>query len=145
MTPSAALTALIARLAAAGLTQAKSPLGVVNSSAPQIDRSFSVRQVGIGPSSSPGRGRADVPGLRVAHRLNVELGHRLKPNAGQEAISQALTDIHSVMKYIALPGTSLTTGVAIEFGQSATEYHGGGAYLIQRFQLSLIYDLSLVI
>lgn len=145
MTPSAALTALIARLAAAGLTQAKSPLGVVNSSAPQIDRSFSVRQLSIGPSASPGRGRADIPGLRIAHRFNVELGHRLKPNSGQEAISQALTDIHSAMKYIALPGTSLTTGVAIEFSPSSTEYQGGGAYLIQRFQLSLIYDLTLVI
>ncbi len=145
MTPDAALTAVIARLTAAGLTESKSPLGVVNSSAPRIDRSFSVRQTSIGPSTSPGRSRPDVPGLRVAHRFQVELGHKLKPNAGQEAISQALSDIHSAFKYIAQFGTTLTTDAAVEIGTSSTEYAGGGAYLVQRFQLTVIYNLTLVV
>jgi hypothetical protein len=145
MTPSAALTAIIARLEAASLTKAKSPLGVVNASAPQIDRSFSVRQTSIGPAPSPGRGRPDVPGLRVAHRFTVELGHRLKPNSGQEAISQALTDLHSAWKYLSQYNTTLTDGAAIEIGSTSTEYAGSGAYLVQRFPLTIVYNLTLVV
>ena len=145
MTPATALTAVIARLTAAGLTEARSPLGVVNASSPRIDRSFSVRMTSIGPSSSPGRARPDVPGLRVAHRLLVELGHKLKPNAGQEAISQALSDMHSAFKYLSQFGTTLTEDAAIELGTSSTEYAGGGAYLVQRFQLTVIYNMTLAV
>ena len=145
MTPDSALTAVIARLTAAGLTKAKSPLGVTNASAPQIDRSFSVRQISIGPSSEPGRQRPDVPGVRVAHRFQVELGHKLRPNAGQEAISQALSDIHSAFKYLSQFNTTLTAGAAIELGTSSTEYAGGGAYLVQRFPLTVIYNMTLVV
>ena len=145
MTPDGALTAVIARLTAAGLTEAKSPLGVVNASSPRIDRSFSVRQTSIGPSTNPGRARPDVPGIRVAHRFQVELGHKLKPNSGQESISQALSDVHAAFKYISQFGTTLTTGAAIEIGTSSTEYAGGGSYLIQRFPLTVIYNLTLAI
>jgi len=145
MTPATALTAVIARLTAAGLTEARSPLGVVNASSPRIDRSFSVRMTSIGPSSSPGRARPDAPGLRVAHRLLVELGHKLKPNAGQEAISQALSDMHSAFKYLSQFGTTLTEDAAIELGTSSTEYAGGGAYLVQRFQLTVIYNMTLAV
>jgi hypothetical protein len=145
MTPATALTAVIARLTAAGLTEARSPLGVVNASSPRIDRSFSVRMTSIGPSPNPGRARPDVPGLRVAHRLQVELGHKLKPNAGQEAISQALSDMHSAFKYLSQFGTTLTEDAAIELGTSSTEYAGGGAYLIQRFPIAVIYNMTLVV
>jgi hypothetical protein len=145
MTPPAALTAVIARLVASGLTKAKSPLGVTNASSPQIDRSFAVRMISIGPSSDPGRQRPDVPGVRVSHRFQIEVGHKLKPSSGQEAISQAMTDIHSAFKYLSQFGTTLTTTAAIELGTSSTEYAGGGAYLVQRFQLTVIYNLSLVV
>ena len=145
MTPAAALTAVIARLTAAGLTEARSPLGVVNASSPRIDRSFSVRMTSIGPSVSPGRARPDIPGIRVAHRFQVELGHKLKPNAGQEAISQALSDMHAAFKYLSQFETTLTTGAAIELGTSSTEYAGGGAYLVQRFPLTVAYNLTLVV
>ena len=63
-----ALTALIARLNAAGLNQARSPLGVRNESAPRIDRSFAVLLNGIDPPDMRGRDR-----YRAGYRFTVEL------------------------------------------------------------------------
>jgi hypothetical protein len=145
MTPNAALTAVIARLTAAGLTQARSPLGVAKASQQRINRSFSVLPQGLGPSSSPGRGKPTVPGLRVEQTFNVQLGHQLKPGDGQEAPSQALQDLQLAWKYISANGTTLTTEGAIIFSPAAHTYDGGGAFVITSFQLRVTYEMSLAI
>ncbi len=145
MTPDTALSAIIARLEAAGLTKAVSPLGVSNSSAPQMNRSFSVRMLSLGPSSNPDRFKPTVAGLRVNNRFQIELGHRLNPNSGQTAISQALQDLYKAIKYLDADGTSLTQTGAISVGASSAEYASGGAYYIQRFSLDVVYNLSMVI
>lgn len=144
MTPAAALTATIARLnAVSGLVEARSPVGVRNESAPRINRSFSVKVEGLSPAAETSRGRSDIPGLRIAQRLRVELCHQLKPNSGQEAPSQALSDLHSVLKSISTPDTTLTQTANVDAGSVGADYAGGGAYLIQAFSLDVIYELDL--
>ena len=145
MTPDSALTAIIARLEAAGLTKAVSPLGVSNSSAPQMNRSFSIRMISLGPSANPDRFKPTVAGLRVSNRFQIELGHRLNPNSGQTAISEALQDLHKAIKYLDVNGTTLTQEGAISVGASSAEYASGGAYYIQRFPLDVVYNLTMVI
>ena len=145
MTPDSALSAIIGRLEAAGLTKAVSPLGVSNSSAPQMDRSFSVRMLGLGPSANPDRFKPTVAGLRVNNRFQIDLGHRLNPSSGQTAVSQALQDLHSSLKYLDVSGTSLTQAGSITIGGSSAEYASGGAYLIQRFTIDVVYNLSMVV
>ncbi len=145
MTPNAALTAVVARLTAAGLVQARSPLGVSNASSQRINRSFSVRPQSVGPSSSPGRGRPNAAGLRVTQAFNVQLGHQLRPADGMEAPSQALQDYHAALRYLSAEGTTLTQEGAIIFGQASHSYVGGGAFLITSFTLNVSYELSLVI
>lgn len=144
MTPAAALTATIARLSAvSGLVEARSPVGVRNESAPRINRSFSVKVEGLSPAAETSRGRSDTSGLRIAQRLRVELCHQLKPNSGQEAPSQALSDLHSVLKSISTPDTTLTRDANVDAGSVGADYAGGGAYLIQAFSLDVIYELDL--
>lgn len=145
MTPNAALTATIARLTAAGLTQARSPLGVTRASSQRVNRSFAVLPAGLSPSSNPGRGKAAADGLRVEQTFRIELGHSLKPGDGQEAPSQALQDLHLAMKYLSANGTTLTTDAAILFSPASQNYDGGGAFMITSFNLRVIYPLSLVI
>ena len=145
MTPDTALTAIIARLEAAGLTKAVSPLGVSNSSAPQMNRSFSVKMSSLGPAPNPDRFKPTGAGVRVSNRFQIELGHRINPNSGQTAISQALQDLHKAIKYLDVSGTSLTQKGAISVGSSSSEYGSGGAYYIQRFTLDVVYNLSMVI
>jgi len=145
MTPDGALTATIARLTAAGLKEARSPLGVRNESSPRLDRSFSIRIGTLAPASAPSRGKADVVGLRVTQRLTVELCHQLKPNSGQAAPGQALSDLHAAMRYLSVGGTTLSTGAAIDIGSASAEYVGGGAYMIHAFSLGLTYNLTLVV
>ena len=145
MTPAAALTALVARCNSAGLVEARSPLGVTKASQQRVNRSFSVLPQGLAPSSSPGRGRPAVDGLRVDQTFKVELGHQIKPGDGQEAPSQALTDLHTVMKYISANGTTLTTQGAIIFSPATHAYQGGGAYMITTFTLRVTYEITLVI
>ena len=145
MTPDSALTAIIARLEAAGLTKAVSPLGVSNASAPQMNRSFSVKMQSMAPASSPDRFKPTVAGLRVSTRFQIELGHRINPNNGQTAISQALPDLHTAIKYLDVSGTSLTQQGSINVGASTSEYASGGAYYIQRFPLDVVFNLSMVV
>ena len=145
MTPSSALTAVIARLTAAGLVQARSPLGVSKASSQRISRSFSVQPTSIGPSGSPGRGKPAVDGLRVVQVFQVTLGHTIKPGDGLEGPSQALQDYHSALKYISANGTSLTTQGAIIFSAAGHAYAGGGAFLLTTFSLNVTYELTLVI
>jgi hypothetical protein len=73
----------------------------------------------------------------------VELCHQLKPNSGQEAPSQALSDLHSVLKSISTPDTTLTRDANVDAGSVGADYAGGGAYLIQAFSLDVIYELDL--
>tara|TARA_R110000824_G_scaffold7909_1_gene36071 strand:+ start:811 stop:1248 length:438 start_codon:yes stop_codon:yes gene_type:complete len=145
VTPAAALTAVIGRLTAASLVQARSPLGVMNASQQRVNRSFSVLPQGMAPSSSPGRGKPTVDGLRMTQTFKIELGHQIKPGDGQEAPSQALTDLHTAMKHISANGTTLTTQGAIIFSPASHAYQGGGAFLITTFTLNVTYELSLVI
>jgi hypothetical protein len=145
MTPNAALTAVIARLTAAGLVQARSPLGVQQASSQRMNRSFSVIPVGIGPSGSPGRGAPRTSGLRMAQAFEVKLGHQVKPGDGQEAPSQALQDYHTVLKYLSARDTTLTTTGAIIFSSATHRYEGGGAFMTTTFTLNVTYELSLVI
>ena len=145
MTPSECLTATIGRLTAAGLTEARSPLGVTRASSQRVNRSFSVIPAGLAPSSSPGRGKSASDGLRIEQTLRVELGHTLKPGDGQEAPSQALQDLHRAMRYLNANATSLTTEAAIIFSPASQTYDGGGAFMITSFDLRVTYTLSLVI
>ena len=145
MTPDGALTAVIARLTAASLVQARSPLGVPNASSQRISRSFSVQPGSIGPSGSPGRGKPNVAGLRVTQNFTISLGHQFKPGDGQDAPSQALQDYHTAIKYLSANNTSLTQQGAIIFGAASHTYEGGGAFLVTRFSLSVTYEMSLVI
>ena len=144
MTPDGALTATIARLTAAGLTQARSPLGVPRASSQRIHRSFSVTPVSLAPSSSPGRGRADVAGLRMTQTFRISLGHQVKPADGLEAPSQALQDLHTVLKRLSVNNTTLTQQGAIIIGAASHAYEGGGAYMVTTFSLQVTYELSLV-
>jgi len=145
MDPNSALTAIIARLEAAGLTKAKSPLGVANQSAPQLDRSFSVKMTSLTPAARSDRGKASAVGVRVTNRFTIELSHRLTPNSGQTAVSQGLQDLHTAWKYLAQPATTLTTGVQLAFGSASSSYTGSGAYLVQSFTIDLQYNLTLAV
>ena len=146
MTPNGALTAVIARLTAAGLVQARSPLGVSNASSQRISRSFSVLPLSIGPSGSPGRGRADVPGLRVSQVFRVTLGHQIKPGDGQEGPSQALQDYHRAAQFINANGSTIfSQGAALIFGQASHRYVSGGAFMLTEFTITLTYEMSLVV
>lgn len=135
-----ALTAVIARLTAASLTKARSPLGVRNESAPRIDRSFSVVPVGVNPPTQRGRERH-----RAAYRFRVELAHAIKPSDGLEAPDQALKDWTTAIKYLSAPATTLTTEGAIDIGSTSYTYAGGGAFLVASFELTVSTDLPLAI
>lgn len=145
MTPGACLTAVIARLVAAGLTQALSPLGVRNQANQVIDQSFSVTPVSVSPSPSPDRSKANVAGVRVEQVFDIQLGHKVRPTNGLEAPSTALGDLHTTLKYLAAGNTSLTQGTSIRFGPSTMSFAGSGAFLIQSFSFSVTYNLTLVI
>ncbi len=145
MTPNSALTAVIARLTASGLTQVRSPLGTDRASSQRISRSFAVKPASIRQATSPSRGRPDVAGLRVTQDFDIELCHQIKPNDGQEAPSQALTDLHTVWKHMSVIGSTLCGEGAISIGGATQSYEGGGAFMVTRFSLSVTYNLSLVI
>lgn len=145
MTPTSAHAAVMARLVAAGLTKSLSPLGIRNESNQRIDQSFSVTPVSVAPSPSPGRSQPTVAGVRVLQTFRIELGHRVKPGDGQDAPTTALTDTHTAMRYLAANATSLTTDGAIEFGTSTLAFEGNGAFLVTSFNLSVTYNLTLVI
>lgn len=145
MTPDSALTAVIAAVGAAGLTQVKSPLGLSRAGSQRISRGFSVRPVSLGPSASPGRGKPNIQGLRVEQVFTIELGHQITPGDGAEAPNQTLTDLHTVWKYVSRYSTSLTTEGAIQIGQASHSYEAGGAYLITSFNLRVVYELSLAV
>jgi len=134
------LTALIARLNAAGLNQARSPLGVRNESAPRIDRSFSVLLNGIDPPDMRGRER-----YRASYRFTVELCHVLKPTDGLEATDQACKDWQSAIKYICAKGTTLTTEGAVDIGSTSYSYPGGGAFIVASVAVTVSCDLSLAV
>jgi hypothetical protein len=139
MTAEGAIDAVAARLVAAGLSEARSPLGVRNEPASKIDRSFSVRPK---TASQTQRGRDRH---RMHLTLTVELGHRLRPADGADAPDTALTDYESALKYLAAAGTTLTTDASIDFGAAAFSYGGGGGFLVTAFDLVVSYDLDLSI
>ena len=146
MTPSAALSAILTQLrTVSGMSEARSPLGVRNASSGRVVRAFSVRPGGLSLSDGGGRGRSDQAGIRVAERFSVELGHTLRPSDGQTAPSQALLDLHSVIKVLMKPGTTLTTEAAVVLGGVTSEYPGSGAYFVQTISVDVVYPLSLAV
>jgi hypothetical protein len=143
MTPATALTAVISRLNAAGLKQVRSPLGVMNASSQRIEGCFAVKPSGVRPSSSPGRGRPIVAGLRVDSTFDIEISHQIKPSLGLEAPSQALTDLAMAWAAISENGTTLTTEGAIKINGARNTYEGGGAFYVTRFELVVTYEIDL--
>ena len=141
MTPSAALSAILTQLrTVSGMSEARSPLGVRNASSGRVVRAFSVRPGGLSLSDGGGRGRSDQAG-----RFSVELGHTLRPSDGQTAPSQALLDLHSVIKVLMKPGTTLTTEAAVVLGGVTSEYPGSGAYFVQTISVDVVFPLSLAV
>ena len=143
MTPGGALTAAIARLTAAGLVEARSPLGVVKASSQRVNRSFSVLPSTLGPASKPDRGRPNLAGLRVSQVFTVALGHQIKPGDGQEAPTTALADLHTAWKSLSEFGNTLSDGAAIQIGSASMAYEGGGAFMVTTFPLTVTYNLDL--
>ncbi len=135
----------MARLVAGGLTKSLSPLGIRNESNQRINQSFAVTPLSVAPSPSPGRSQPTVAGVRVLQTFRIELGHRVKPGDGQDAPTTALTDTHTAMKYLAANATTLTTEGDIEFGSSTMAYEGNGAFIVTTFNLSVVYNLTLVV
>jgi hypothetical protein len=146
MTPSAALSAILTQLrTVSGMSEARSPMGVRNSSSPRVVRSFSVRPGGLSLSNGGGRGRSDQAGIRVSESFDVELGHTLRPSDGQSAPAQALLDLHSVIKVLMKPDTTLTTTAAVSLNSVSTEYPGSGAFYVQTISIDVVYPLSLAV
>lgn len=143
MTPATALTAVVARLTAAGLSPIRSPLGAHNASSQRIEGGFAVKPNSVRPAAQRGRGRADVPGLRVDTVFTIELTHQIKPGLGPEAPSQALQDLHAAWVAISAPATTLTTEGAIAIGAASNSYEGGGAFYLTRFELVVTFNLDL--
>ena len=136
-----ALTAAIARLTAAGLAECRSPAGLLSVGAPRGNRSFAVLPAGDRKERNRNAPRAD--GLRVTARYTIQLGHELKPSSGLEAPSTALSDLHAAQRYLAQPGTTLTTEGAVTFGPVTTTRQGGGAFMIQQFELGVTFVLTM--
>ena len=141
MTYASALTAVIARLTAAGLTECRSPNGLLGAGAPRGHRAVAVLPAGDRKQRSREAARTD--GLRVTARYTVQLGHELKPGAGLEAPNQALVDLHSAQRYLIQPGTTLTTEGALTFGPVTTTRQQGGAYMIQAFEVGVSFNLDM--
>ena len=143
MTPSAALTAAIARLNAAGLTECVSPNGLTDGGSQRLDKGFAIKPKYL--KFIKGRTASTQAGAQVEMGLSIQIGHVLKPGAGQEAPSQALTDIHEALRYLWTPDTPLTSGggAAIYLGNVATSYQSGGEYLIQGCDIRLVFNLEL--
>ena len=143
VTPSQALVALVARLTAAGMVQARSPVGVGSASSQRVHRSFSVLPVAIGPSGRPDRGRPNAAGTRVVQTFTVALAHQVKPADGQADPVTALDDLHTVWASIAAQGTTLTTDAAITIRGASHVHQGGGAFLVTTFPVEVVFNLDL--
>ena len=141
MTYASALTAAIVRLTDAGLIECRSPNGLLGAGAPRGHRSVACLPAGDRKQKS--REAARVDGLRVTARFTIQLGHELKPGAGLQAPAQALQDLHSAQRYLIQPGTTLTTEGALSFGPVTTTRLGGGAYMIQAFELGVTFNLDM--
>ena len=141
MTYASALTAVIARLTAAGLKECRSPNGLSGAGAPRGHQSFAVLPAGDRKEKSRGAARTD--GLRTTARFSVELGHELKPGSGLAAAGQALTDLHTAQRYLVQPGTTLTTTAAVQLGNVSARRLGGGSYMIQTFECGVTFSLDL--
>jgi len=138
ITPETARTRIAARLSSAGLSEARSPLGVRNESAPRIDRSFAVLPKSADPSGGRGRDRH-----RIRMAYIIELCHKLTPSSGQASPDVALRDYATAVRYVLQPGTDVTGPASIDLGSATFAYAGGGAYLITTFDCTLAFDFPL--
>ena len=143
MTYATALTAVIARLTAAGLVECRSPAGLLGAGAPRGHQAFAVLPAGDRKQKSREKVRAD--GLRVAARFSVQLGHEMKPGSGLSAALPALADLHTAQKYLMQNATTLTTEGSVTLGSVATQRLQGGAYMVQTFEAVVTFNLDLVI
>ena len=138
MTPETARQSVADRLTAAGLTEARSPIGVRNESSPRIDRSFAVLPKSADLSRQRGRDRQ-----RARMVFAVELCHKMTPSEGQAAPSEALRDYAKAVRFLLQRGTDLTAPAAIEMGAASFVYAGGGAYMVTAFDLIVSFDFPL--
>ena len=138
LTPETARTSLAGRIANAGLTEARSPLGVRNESAPRIDRSFAVLPKASAAMTQRGRERH-----RMTMVYTVQLCHKLNPSDGQSAPDLSLRDYALAVRYLLQPGTDVTGPGTIDIGPATFSYVGGGAYLVSAFDVSLSFDFPL--
>lgn len=143
MTYASALTAVIARLTAAGLVECRSPAGLLGAGAPRGHQAVAV--LPAGDRKRPSRERVRADGLRVEARFVVQLGHELKPGSGLEAPSTALTDLHAAQKYLMQQGSTLTTEASVTLGAVTTTRLQGGAYMVQSFEVGATFNLDLTL
>ena len=143
MTPNSALTALIARLNAASFVECVSPNGLADGGSARLDGGFYCKPLGL--KFLKGRHKSTEAGARVAMTFEVQLGHNVRPSAGVNAALQAMTDIHTALKYLFQPATALTSGAgaAIYISSVKVDYMDGGAYIIQRLNVELHFNLDL--
>ena len=143
MTPNSCLSALIARLNAADFKECKSPNGLTDGGSARLDKGFYVRPLSI--SFMKGRNRSEEAGARVNMAFEVQLGHKVKPSDGCSAAATALTDVHTALRYLFTPNTTLTSGGggAIFLGQIKVDYMEGGSYIIQKVKIDIHFNLSL--
>lgn len=141
MTPAVALDRLADVVASAGLTESRSPLGVENQPATRIDRSFSILPGAITPEAD--RGQPTQAGYRVRQSFTITLGHKPAPSEGQRAPQQSLLDLVAVWRALSRAATELRKGAVVYLGGASHEYVGGGAYILTRMPVDLVYNLDL--
>tara|TARA_R100000664_G_scaffold14716_1_gene23088 strand:+ start:304 stop:741 length:438 start_codon:yes stop_codon:yes gene_type:complete len=143
MTPNSALTAIIARLNAAGFVECKSPNGLMDGGTQRLNQGFYVKPLQI--KFLKGRHKSDGAGARVSMTFEVQLGHICKPSSGVTSSATAMTDIHTALKYLFAPDTSLTSGAgaAIYTNGVTVSYQEGGSYIIQKCVIDIHYNLDL--
>ena len=145
MTPATCLSAIVTQLQGiTGMNESRSPKGVRNSPGTRIDRAWSVTPKGLSPSTAAGRGRVDTSGIRISQRFTIEIAHTLAPSKGQAAPNQSLLDLHTVIKALVAPGTSLTTTGVPDVKTVTAEALSGGAYLLHSLSLEVTYPLALI-
>ena len=77
--------------------------------------------------------------------FEVQIGHKVKPTSGVSAADTAMTDIHTALRYLFTPDTTLTSGAggAIYIASIKVDYMDGGAYIIQKMTVEIHYNLDL--
>lgn len=134
--------ALSARIGAAGLREAKGPLGLEMEPGTVIDRSFEV--VFTEDSDAGERVRAGVR-IWLVQQFVVRLAHRLPLKGGAESRDKAIEDASAVRRALLVNASDAleTCQNTITYGGGSAETRGQGAYLLTTQRWALRYDASL--